>query len=112
MMEEMTAGTRPTLLNRQIKHFLAFLHSAIGCFRIGEDAEGMENFLSAMEELELVVKTDRNSPYPKIDLNLLLPSVRGLYFYMQNQDITGIADLLEDAVAPLAENWLKEAGDT
>lgn len=110
MIEEMAAGTQPALLNRRIRHFLAFLHLAVGYFRIGEDAEGMENFLSAMEELELVVKTDRNSPHPEIDLNLLLPSVRGLYFYMQNQDIAGIADLLEDAVAPLAEEWLKGAG--
>lgn len=110
-MEERTAGTEPALLSRQIRQFLAFLRSAAGFFRSGEDAEGMENFLSAMEELELVVKTDRNSPDPKIDLNLLLPSVRGLYFYMRNQDITGIADLLEDSLTPLAEEWLKEAGD-
>lgn len=106
-MGEITSMTEPTLLREKNERLPKFLHAAIGHFRNGDDIEGMEDFLSAVEELERVVEADQKSARPKIVLEQLLPAVRGLYFYMQNQDIAGIADLLEFTVCPLAEKWLR-----
>gem|GEM_PF-1179570 len=111
-MMGMTASTELTLLKTEIERLQEFLQATVGHFRIGEDAAGMEDFLSTMEELERAVETNRNSRQPRIDLNQLLPAVRGLYFYMRNQDITGITDLLEYTVFPLTKEWLKGRDDT
>lgn len=111
-MEEMPTGKKQIPIDEEIKRLQEFLRAAVGAFRDGEDSAGMENFLGAVETLEQAVKTDQNSPRPLISLNKLLPAVRGLYFYMKNQDITGITDLLEDTVYPLTEEWLKGCDDT
>ena len=108
----MTDRTEPVLLNTEIKRLQALLRVAVSHFQIGEDAAGIKNLLSAMEELERLVEISQNSWQPQIDLNLLLPSVRRLYFYMKNQDITGITDLLNDTVYPLTEKWIKGCDDT
>lgn len=76
-------------------------------FRKCEDAAGLEVLLTAAAELENLVVADQNSPRPRIDLDRLLPAVRQLYFYMQNQDITGLADFLEDTICPMTKEWLK-----
>ena len=106
-MAEMTAMTDLLLLKEENEHLQKFLRTAIGHFRNGEDANGIEDFLNGVEELERVVEIDQDSQQPKIDMNQLLPLVRELYFYIQNQDITGITDLLEYTVYPLTEEWLK-----
>jgi hypothetical protein len=108
----MTARTEPDLLRAEYQRLQEFLLSAIGHFRRGEDAAGLENFLYALDKLEYVVEADQNTSQPGIDLDRLLPAVRGLYFYMRNQDITGIADLLEDTVYPLTQEWLEGCGGT
>jgi len=106
-MEEMTARTGSALFKIEIEHLQDFLHAAIGHFRDGEDAAGMEDFLHAVEELERVVEADWNAWQPQIDLIQLLPALRELHFYMQNQDIDGISDLLEYTIFPLTKEWLK-----
>jgi len=108
----MTDRTEPVLLKTEIKHLQALLRAAVSHFQTGEDAAGIKNLSSAMEELERLVEISQNSWQPQIDLNLLLPSVRRLYFYMKNQDITGITDLLNDTVYPLTEKWIKGRDDT
>lgn len=107
-MEETAAGTEQARLGAEKKRLKEFLKAAVGHFRTGEDTAGMDCFLSALEELEHVVEADRNSLRPQIDMNKLLPALRGLYFYMRNQDIAGMTDLLEDTAVPLSEEWLKE----
>lgn len=106
-MEETTARTEPIRFRVEQKHLQEFLKAAVGHFRIGEDNAGLNSFLSAMEELEHAVETDQNLQQPHIDLNRLLPALRGLYFYMRNQDLTGVTDLLEDTIYPMTEEWLK-----
>ena len=106
-MEEITSMTKLLLLKERNKQLQKFLSASIAHFRNGEDTDGIEGFLSGMEELERVVEIDQDSQQPKIDMNQLLPLVRELYFYIQNQDITGITDLLEYTVYPLTEEWLK-----
>nr|WP_319488716.1 hypothetical protein [uncultured Caproiciproducens sp.] len=105
-------STELTPLKTEIERLQEFLQATVGHFRIGEDAAGMENYLSTMQELERTVETDRNSRQPRIDLNKLLPVVRKLYFFVKNQDITGITDLLEYTVFPLTKEWLKGCDDT
>jgi hypothetical protein len=83
------------------------LHTTVKQFRNGEDAVGIECLLTAAAELENFVETDRYSRRPQIDLNRLLPSLKELYFCIHNQDITGIADFLEDSHYTLTEKWLR-----
>jgi hypothetical protein len=109
-MDETTAKTERFLLETQGKRFLNLLQTAAGQFRSGEDAEGIDNMLTAAAELETLVETDQSSRQSQIALSRLLPAMRKLYFYIQNQDITGIADFLEDTFCPLTEEWLKGCG--
>lgn len=111
-MNEMTTMAEPTPLRAQSKRLRNFLQTAVAQFQIGDDAAGIENLLAAAAELENLVEADRNSQRPQIDLRRLLPAVRKLHFYIQNQDIAGISDLLEDTFCPLTEEWLKGCGST
>jgi len=111
-MDEMTAKMELTLLRTQGKRLLDLLHTTAKQFQSGEDAVGIKSLLTAAAELENLVETDRNSQCPQIDPSMLLPSLRKLYFYIHNQDITGIADFLEDAFCPLVGQWLRGCDDT
>jgi hypothetical protein len=111
-MEEMEVKMEPTLHKGRKEPLQEFLRTAIGHFRNGEDATGMEDFLSGMDELKRMVENDWNSQRPNIDMNQLLPATRKLYFFIQNQDITGIADLLEDTLVPLTKEWPERRDDT
>lgn len=106
-MEETTVKMKPTLLKTENKRLQEFSQAAVGHFQNGEDGAGMDNFLNAMEELWRMIEIDCNSPQPQIHLNQLLPALRELYFYMQNQDIPGITELLEYTITPLIEEWFK-----
>ncbi|WP_283610658.1 hypothetical protein [Faecalispora anaeroviscerum] len=100
-MEEMTVMMEQTPFQKKNELLQELLRAAIEHFRNGEDILGMESFLRGIDELERVVEIDQNSQQPKIEMKQLLPAMRELYFYVQNQDLTGIADLLEDTVFPL-----------
>jgi hypothetical protein len=79
------------------------LQVTIGHFRSGEDSKGIEALSDTFEKLEQLVEINYISGQPQVILLQLLPILRKLYFYMKNQDITGITDLLEDALVPLTE---------
>ena len=108
-MHETASRTEPASFKAQCENLRNFLQSAVKEFRTGEDGAGIENLLSAAAELENLVETDQNSPQPKIELTRLFPIVRRLKVYLINQDIAGLADLLEDTFFPLTEEWLKES---
>lgn len=110
-MDVVPAETGQILTETKAEHFLRLLRAAAAEFQNGEDADGLRSLLTAADEFETLVENDRGSPEPRIELDHLLPAVRRLYFYIRNQDIVGIADLLEDSFIPLAEKWQKgEAG--
>lgn len=111
-MEEMAAKMGSTLHKGRNESLQEFLRAAIGHFRNGEDILGIEDFLSGMDELKRVVEKDRNSQQPKIDMNQLLSAMRKLYFFIQNQDITGITDLLEDTFVSLTKEWAERRDNT
>lgn len=89
------------------ERLLGFLRSASAHLRSGEDAHGIEDALSAVLELEKLVEQDQDAQQPAIELAKLLPAVKTLYDYIRNQDITGIGDLLEDVLSPMAGEWIK-----
>lgn len=111
-MEGTIAGAAPAVLKNEQEFLQQSLKAAVDHFKIGEDAAGLDSFLSAVKGLELAVEADRNSRQPRIDLNQLLPAMRELSISVRNQDITGITDLLERALYPLTEEWFKGSDGT
>lgn len=106
-MDEMMPKSDQNLLRVRSKCLLYLLQTADGQFQNGDDAIGIENLLAAIAELEKITETDHNSQQPQIDLSRLLPDMRRLHFYIQNQDITGITDFIEYAFCPMTEELLK-----
>ncbi len=109
-MEETTTKAQTGQLMAERKHLQQTLKSAVESFREGEDSQGMDNFQNAMKELEHTVEDDQNLLKPQIDFNRLLPVLRTLFFYMQNEDIIGIADCLESLIISLVEEPQKGCG--
>lgn len=110
-MNEFTAKAEMAMLAAQSEHLNGLLKKASAQLRGGEDAEGIKSLLYAMAETENLVENDRQSMMPRIDLAALLPVIKTLYFYLQNKDIAGIADFLEDTLCPLTGQWLKGCED-
>mgnify|MGYP000843909849 CR=1 FL=1 len=94
-----------------IKSFQSFLRASIEQFRNGEDQDGFENLLKGLNELESAVKIGKNTKSHKANVSQLLAIMRKLYLLIQNQDIPGVIDLLENRCYPLTEEWLKECDD-
>ena len=111
-MDEMTTKIELTLFRTQGKRLLDLLQTTAQLFRSGEDTMGIEGLITAAAELEILTETDRYSRRPQINMSRLLPSLKKLCFYIHNQDITGIADFLEDSLCPLTEQWLRGCGDS
>ncbi|MEA5038657.1 MAG: hypothetical protein VB086_02345 [Clostridiaceae bacterium] len=107
MMNEMKRKAGQAAYEPREGRIYGVLQTAAEQFRIGEDAAGIKNLLTAAAKLETVIEADQRSQRPRIDLERLLPALKTLLFYMQNQDIAGITDLLEDVLLPLSEGWAK-----
>lgn len=86
------------------------LHAAIRHFRSGEDAAGMEDLIKALDELESAADAGQGSR--QFPLHKLLPALRELNQFMQNQDIAGMTDWLEYTVVPMTEDWPEGYGET
>lgn len=109
-MEEKRAKAQTGELMIERKHLQQTLKSAVDSFREGEDSQGVDNFQDAMKELECTVEDDQNLRQPEIDFVRLLPVLRILLFYMQNEDIIGIADSLESLIISIAKEPQKGCG--
>jgi len=48
---------------------------------------------------------------PVIELHRIIPIMKDILIHMQNQDITGITDILEFELYPLAKDLVVEGGD-
>lgn len=107
-MKETTVKPETAQFVAEAQQLREFWESAVGHFRVGEDPDGMESFLGAMEKLELTVETDLFSQQPQIDLHRLLPALEKVVFFMRNRDIPGLVDLLEDTLIPLTDEWRKK----
>lgn len=106
-MNKMTAKAEPAMFIVHSERLRDYLQTASTQLRRGEDAEGIEDLFSALLELEKIVEGDQNSLQPQIELKQLLIVLKTLDSYITNQDITGISDLMEDALYPMACEWMK-----
>ncbi|MGE4352886.1 MAG: hypothetical protein AB7D36_02225 [Oscillospiraceae bacterium] len=105
MMNETKKKTEQAAFEPRDGHIYDVLQTAAEQFRSGEDAAGIKSLLAAAK-LETAVEGDQCSQRPCIG-ERLLPGLKTLLFYIQNQDIAGITDLLEDVLLPLSEEWAK-----
>ena len=106
-MSEMPTKTEAAVLTVDFEKLRGLLQTTSAQLRSGDDAKGIESLLSAMAELEKLVEEDQNSRMPRIGLGRLLPALRTLYDLIRNQDMAGIADLLEDVFCPMTGEWMK-----
>lgn len=86
------------------------LYAAIRHFRSGEDAAGMEELLNAVDELESAAEAEQG--FQQFQLHQLLPALRELNQFMQNQDIAGMTDWLEYTAVPMTEDRPEGYGET
>lgn len=106
-MNKISEASEQTPLQTQAKQLQIGFHTAAEQLRRGEDSAGIDSLMLAMEEMELWAISAQTSQLPKIDLSQLLSLVRAMHRSVQNQDISGIADLLEDEFCPLIDAWLR-----
>ena len=103
-----TSGTPEQMsLPAQAKQLLIRFQTAAQQLRRGEDLAGIESLLLAMDELERWAASAQTAQLPQIDLSRLLSLVRAMNRSVQNQDFSGMADLLEDGFCPLIDAWLR-----
>lgn len=95
------------LLSNKIKRLQNSLLSSVEHFRSGEDSSALDSFQYFIEDLETI--TDACQHLGETDTTEeALPAIRTLYTYIQNQDITGIADIMEYEIYPMTIRWLEE----
>ena len=92
-------------LNERNDRLQNSLSSSIEHFRNGEDSLGFNEFMNFIEDLESVIDLYQYLGEPNLEIEQIIAILAKLYFYMQNQDIVGIADLLEFTVYPLSKKW-------
>lgn len=96
-----------TLLCNKIKRLQNSLLASIEYFRSGEDSSALDSFQYVIEDLEDI--TDFCQRLGETDIIAEpLPALRTLDVYIQNQDITGIADIMEYDIYPMTIRWLEE----
>ena len=106
-MSKLTSLKEKDLFRNNCMRLKDMLRASVESFQNGEDLGGIEILLSAVDALESIVETDNNLQNPRIELRSLLPALRELYFFIQNQDISGIVDFLQDTLSPIIEAWIK-----
>lgn len=87
------------------------LISAVEAFRIGEDHRGLDEFISLMNDLESMIEVGQILGAEALDYNKLAPVLEALSVCVGNRDITGMTDLLEFSLYPLAKEWTVDDGN-
>ncbi|NJD02848.1 MAG: hypothetical protein FIA99_09725 [Ruminiclostridium sp.] len=104
-MREKTAMEQADRVKKTCDRFRNSLRSSVEYFRKGEDHSGLDSFLNSMADFESLLEHYRYSGSLKEKIEKIVPSIRILYEYMKNQDITGMTDILEFKLYPLTEEW-------
>jgi hypothetical protein len=105
-MKEITAMKGLTRLFERNERFKNSLRSSIEHFRNGEDHLGLDDFLNSIDDLESIIDIYQCIGEPNVRIKKMLPNLQMMYRCMQNQDITGITDVLEFRVYPLSKEWI------
>lgn len=91
--------------------FLRTAFATVNAYRDGEDALGLESFLSSMDDLEQLLELNWQLGISKGALRRILPILQELKNRMKNQDITGITDLIELVLCPAVKELGCSNGD-
>lgn len=82
------------------------LFSAIEDFRTGNDHQGLDGFINAMDDLESLLEMDQSQGTQELRLDKVLPVLEALSACAENRDITGLTDLLEFTLYPIAKELI------
>jgi len=78
------------------------VNTSVALFRQGKDHGGLDALLHSIEDLECLLNQYQCTGDASLPVDAILPVYRQLLECMQNQDITGMADLLEYTICPLS----------
>ncbi|HEX2926720.1 MAG TPA: hypothetical protein VHP38_10790 [Ruminiclostridium sp.] len=84
------------------------LLSSIGYFRRCEDSSGLESFLNSIQDIEILLNPGIAYVIPGFILDNIRKSLRHICGLMENQDITGLTDVVEFELYPLVKDILEE----
>ncbi len=82
------------------------LRSCVSLFREGEDSLGLDALIGSVEDLERLLDIFQCTGTADLGPDDMLSACLGLLSCMQNQDATGMTDLLEFTVIPCAQAWV------
>lgn len=86
------------------------LLAAIENFRSGNDRQGLDEFLAAMEDMEMILEMDRYLGRETFKPDYILPILDALSVLIKNQDIVGMVDLLEFTLYPITKELAEDDG--
>ncbi len=81
------------------------LLSSVEHFRHGDDSAGLDDFISAVNDLEDLLTIYQCAGESAIRLDSLLAALGEVQTCILNQDITGLTDVLEFSVYPHIDEW-------
>ncbi|WMJ83321.1 hypothetical protein ACS3UN_09610 [Oscillospiraceae bacterium LTW-04] len=81
------------------------LQSCVSLFREGEDNRALDALLDSIEDLERILDIFQCAEATDFGLDNILWGYRKLLKCMQNQDVTGMTDLLEFTIIPQLKAW-------
>jgi hypothetical protein len=84
------------------------LLSTIERFRRCEDSSGLECFLHSLQDMEILFDTGKAYGIPGFILDSIKKSLQSICNLIKNQDITGLTDVIEFELCPLAKAILEE----
>lgn len=97
---------------KKISHrFHSSLLSTIEDFRMGNDHQGLDGFISMMDDLENILETNRCLGAEELKFDTVLPILQELSKRIKNQDIVGMTDLLEFKLYPIAKELVGANGN-
>lgn len=87
------------------------LQSSVALFREGKDHAGLDALLNSVEDLESVLDIYQCTGEACVPIDTILAAYRRLLECMRHQDITGMTDLLEYTIYPLAMEQEERRGE-
>ncbi len=109
-MKEIAGMKAQVRFKKACGRFCSSLLSSVEYFRTGKDPHGLDSFLNSLDDLEFLLELDQFLETPKLETGRILPVIKKLRECMQNQDITGMTDLLEFELYPVAKELVEGEG--
>ena len=97
--------------NNASNRFHYALLAAIKDFRSGNDRKGLDEFLAAMEDLEMLLETNLFLGGESIKTKRSLPILEEISVQIKNKDVVGLTDLLEFTLYPIVKELAEENGN-